>query len=209
MPRTRPRARRTTLGASLAVALSALLAVSTATPAAAAPVFADGFESPPIFNDFTTFIAGQELGPWSVTTGTVDLTRDWQHADGNQSLDLNGYSPGAVARTLPTKLLTTYRVTYALAGNPDSGPIVVTGGVTANGRTVDSFTFDTTGRTPSDMGYVYRTFYFTNILSASTAIQFASTTPNAHGPVIDDVRVESCLLVICTADASAKATRIS
>ncbi|MEE6259081.1 DUF642 domain-containing protein [Plantactinospora sonchi] len=201
MARTRPRTRRTAIGLGLAVTLSTLLAGVPASPAAAAVVFADGFENPVINNDFTTFVEGDQLGPWSVTSGTVDLTRDWQHAEGNQSLDLNGYSPGAVARTLSTRPLTTYRVSYALAGNPDSGPIVATGQVTVNGHTVDSFSFDTTGQTPSDMGYVRRTFYFTNVLSPSTTLRFASTTANAHGPVIDDVRVESCLLVLCPAGA--------
>ena len=201
-------ARRTTIVVSLAAALSALLAVSTAGPAAAATVFTDGFENPVIYNDFTEFTAGQQFGPWTVTTGSVGLTRDWQAAEGTQSLDLNGFSPGAVARALPTSLLTTYRVTYALAGNPDNGPVVTTGRVTANGQTVDSFTFDTTGKTASNMGYVHRTFYFTNVLSASTTLQFASTTAGAFGPVIDDVRVESCLLVLCPA-GNTTATRIS
>ena len=203
MATKRPRAHRTAIGVALAVALSALLTALTASPAAAAPVFADGFESPAITSDFTEYAAGQQFGPWTVTAGTVGLTRDWQAAEGNQSLDLNGFSPGAVARTLPTKLLTTYRVSYALAGNPDNGPLITTGKVTANGQTVDNFSFDTAGHTPSDMGYVYRTFYFTNILSAATVLQFASTTPDAFGPVIDDVRVESCLLIICPAGTAA------
>ncbi|MBM0278238.1 DUF642 domain-containing protein [Micromonospora tarensis] len=196
---TRPGTYRTVIGAALAVALSVVLTALTASPAAAATVFTDGFENPVISGDFTEFAAGQQIGSWTVTTGTVGLTRDWQAAEGDQSLDLNGFSPGAVARTLPTKLLTTYRVSYALAGNPDNGPLIATGRVTANGQTVDSFSFDTTGHTPSDMGYVYRTFYFTNVLSAATVLQFASTTADAFGPVIDDVRVESCLLVICPA----------
>ncbi|GAB3981582.1 DUF642 domain-containing protein [Plantactinospora veratri] len=209
MTSTPARARRTSVGAGLAVALAALLTLLTANPASAAVVFADGFENPVIFNDFTTFAAGQQLGPWTVTSGTVDLTRDWQHAEGNQSLDLNGSGPGAVARSLPTTLLTTYRVRYALAGNPDNGPVVTSGTVTANGQTIDNLTFDTTGQNPSDMGYVYRTVYFTNVLSSSTTLRFASTTPSAYGPVIDAVRVESCLLVVCPASATRTAIRIS
>ncbi|MGI5215229.1 DUF642 domain-containing protein [Plantactinospora sp. CA-290183] len=202
MARMRPGTRRTTTGAALAVALSALLAIMTANPASAATVFADGFENPVVIGDFTEFTAGQQFGPWTVTSGNVGLTRDWQAAEGNQSLDLNGFAPGAVARTLPTKPLTTYRVTYALAGNPDNGPVIATGRVTANGNTVDSFSFDTTGQTPSDMGYVYRTFYVVNVLSSATTLGFASTTTGAFGPVIDDVRVDSCLLVLCPASAS-------
>ncbi|AVT38499.1 DUF642 domain-containing protein [Plantactinospora sp. BB1] len=209
MASTSARARRTSVGASLAAAVATLLAVLIPSPASAAVVFADGFENPVIFNDFTTFAAGEQLGPWTVASGTVDLTRDWQHAEGNQSLDLNGSGPGAVARTLPTTLLTTYRVRYALAGNPDNGPVVTSGTVTANGQTIGNLTFDTTGRNPSDLGYVYRTVYFTNVLSGSTTLRFTSTTPSAYGPVIDAVRVESCLLVVCPASAPRTATLIS
>ncbi|MEV4754836.1 DUF642 domain-containing protein [Micromonospora sp. NPDC049559] len=209
MATTHARTRRTTIGAGLVLTLTALLSVSTASPAAAGgTVFADGFEQPQISTDFVTFGKGQALGPWTVTSGNVDLTSDWQAAEGGQSLDLNGDQPGSVARTVPTSLLTTYRVTYALAGNPDGGAIVTTGTVTANGATVDSFSFDTAGHSPSDMGYVHRTFYFTNLLSASTTLQFGSTTASVWGPVIDGVRVDSCLLVICPSGAG-KSNRLS
>jgi choice-of-anchor C domain-containing protein len=159
--------------------------------------FADSFESPVIHVDFVDYLAGQQVGPWKVVSGSVDLTTDWQHAQGRQSLDLNGSDPGAVSHTVPTTLLTTYRVTYALAANPDAGQAIRTGNVKVNGQLLDSFSFDSTGKTVSTMGWVYRTFYFTNTLAASAELQFASTTPSAWGPVIDDVRVESCLLVLC------------
>jgi choice-of-anchor C domain-containing protein len=198
MPKISARLRRTTLATALLVALSAASGLVSAGPAAAVTTtFADSFESPVIQVDFVDYLAGQQVGAWKVLSGSVDLTTDWQHAQGRQSLDLNGSDPGAVAHTFPTTLLTTYRVTYALAANPDAGQAIRTGNVKVNGQLLDSFSFDRTGKTVSNMGWVYRSFYFTNTLAASAELQFASTTPSAWGPVIDDVRVESCLLVLC------------
>ncbi|AVT28265.1 hypothetical protein C6361_00725 [Plantactinospora sp. BC1] len=94
------------------------------------------------------------------------------------------------------------------AALPSRDDLVPPGRVTI-ASPIGNLTFDTTGRNPSDMGYVYRTVYFTNVLSGSTTLRFTSTTPSAYGPVIDAVRVESCLLVVCPASAPRTATRIS
>src|SRR4051812_23761973 len=102
-----PKLRRTTF----LLALSTLLVALTASPASAAPVFSNGFESPRLSAAFIGYGAGQQFDGWTVTAGSVDLVTYWQDAEGRQSLDLNGGGPGSVARTLPTQLLTTYKVT--------------------------------------------------------------------------------------------------
>ncbi|WBQ03316.1 DUF642 domain-containing protein [Kribbella sp. CA-293567] len=193
-----PKYRRTTL----LVALSTLLVALTATPAAAAPVFANGFEKPVLSVEFASYVAGQQFDGWQVTSGGVDLTTDWTDAEGRQSLDLNGSNDGTVARTLPTQLLTTYKVSFAVAGNPEGAPVVKSGNVAVNGQQVDSFTFSIAGKNNSAMGWTYRSFYFTNLLSSSAVLAFAGTSGSAWGAVIDDVKVESCLLIICPASAS-------
>jgi choice-of-anchor C domain-containing protein len=189
--------RRTTFLLALSTALVAL----TASPASAAPVLTNGFENPVLSVDFQDYVAGQQFGGWTVTAGSVDLTTDWQDAEGRQSLDLNGSSPGAVARTIPTQLLTTYKVTYALAGNSEGPPALKSGRVSVNAQQVDTFTFDVTGKSNANMGWTYRTFYFTNLLSGAATLEFAGTSAQAWGPVIDDVKVESCLLILCPASA--------
>ncbi|ADB30213.1 conserved hypothetical protein [Kribbella flavida DSM 17836] len=153
-------------------------------------------------------MAGQQFGGWTVTSGSVDLTTDWVDAEGRQSLDLNGSGDGAVARSLPAQLLTTYKVTFAVAGNPEGSPTVKSGKATVNGQEVDTFTFSIAGKNNFSMGWVYRSFYFTNLLSASSVLQFAGTSGSAWGAVIDDVKVESCLLILCPASA-ATVNRIS
>lgn len=193
-----PKFRRTTLLLALTTALVAL----TASPAAAAPVFANGFENPPLSVEYYDYVAGQQFDGWTVTAGSVDLTTDWVDAQGVQSLDLNGSEDGAVARTLPAQLLTTYKVTYAVAGNPEGPPVVKSGNVTVNGQQVDTFTFSVAGKNNYTMGWVYRSFYFTNLLSTSTVLQFAGTTGSKWGAVVDDIKIESCLLILCPAAAS-------
>jgi choice-of-anchor C domain-containing protein len=176
------------------------LAIFTATPASAATSFSDGsFESPVVApNTFQTFFAGQSIGPWRVTQGSVDLIGQgfWQAADGVQSLDLDGNEQGAVAQTFSTLPLLKYEVSFKLAGNPQSGPTVKTGQVLVNGQVVKKFSFDITGKTFSNMGYVSQEFTFL-ASGSSTTLEFASTTPGYFGPVIDKVEVESCLVILC------------
>jgi choice-of-anchor C domain-containing protein len=193
-----PKFRRTTL----LLALSTVLIGLTASPASAAPIFASGFEEPVSPPGFTTFSAGEQVGGWSVTAGSVDIVTYWQHAEGQQSLDLNGMVDGSIARTLPAQLLTTYKVTYAVAANTEGPPAIKTGRVTVNGHQVDTIAVTTAGRNNSAMGWVYRSFYFTNLLSNSAVLGFAGTSGTIWGAVIDDVKVESCLLILCPPSAS-------
>ncbi|MFF7191959.1 choice-of-anchor C family protein [Streptomyces sp. NPDC008222] len=186
-------------GAGTAAAAPAKGAVTThrlAAPSLALSRFDDGsFETPTIppatFQEFT---AGQAIGPWQVSNGTVDLIGAgyWQAAEGNQSVDLNGINPGTVSQTFTTVPGTHYTVTYALAGNPAGPPTVKTGKVLVDGQDVQNFSFDVTSKTSTNMGYVYRQVTFV-ATSTSTTLSFASTTPNSSwGPVIDDVTVKPC-----------------
>ncbi len=153
------------------------------------------FEYPiALANSFTTYQAGQYIGPWAVTSGAVDLVDDglWQAAEGNQSLDLNAGDAGAVSQTFTTTPGETYSVTYALAGNPAGGPAVKTGQVLLDGQNIQNFSFDITGKTFTSMGYIKRQVTFV-ATAATTTLAFASTTAaSAYGPVVDDVQVTSC-----------------
>ncbi|WP_392896236.1 choice-of-anchor C family protein [Streptomyces sp. LN699] len=186
---------------TVAALLSAGSGLALAAPAAAAVSrFDDGsFEYPaaPV-NAFTTVGAGQSIGPWKVTGGAVDLIGAgfWQAAEGDQSVDLNGSQPGAIAQTFATTAGQRYTVTYSLAANPEGGPAVKTGRVLLDGQNIQDFSFDSTGRTRPAMGYVTRQVTFV-AGAGSTTIGFASTVAGAYGPVIDDVRVQSCCPCSC------------
>jgi choice-of-anchor C domain-containing protein len=193
-----------TAGITAALVLPALTASAATTPG---PVFRGGFESPAAGGQFQRYAAGSRLGPWTVTAGNVDLstTRLWQVTEGHQNLDLDGDANGAVATTIAARPLTTYRVTFALAGNPAAGPLVKSGEVRVNGKPVQRFTFDTSLTSLSRMGFTTRTVYVFS-LSEQLRLEFASTTqPAGWGPVIDDVRVDSCLVVLCPSTKAARA----
>ncbi|MGW2253119.1 choice-of-anchor C family protein [Kitasatospora sp. NPDC001660] len=191
--------RRTRTAAAVAV----LVAASTAF---AVPAHATGghrsfshfdngsFESPKASaNGFTDLVAGQTVGPWVITAGSVDLIGAgfWQAAEGDQSLDLNGGDSGAIAQTFTTVPGVTYSVTYALAGNPEGGPALRTGRALIDGQDFQNFSFDVTGKTKTAMGYVGRQFSFVAQNSATT-LGFQSTVAGAYGPVLDNIQVKEC-----------------
>lgn len=160
----------------------------------------DTFETPlaPV-GSFSEPSAGQTIGPWTVTPNNVDLNGRgfYQAADGVQSVDLSGNSPGGVARSFDTFAfplpLYTYVITYCLAGNPDGGPPVKTGQILVNGTPVQNFSFDTSGKSRSNMGYLPQSVKFTST-GHSAKVEFRSTTTTVYGPVIDKVAFEKCLL---------------
>ena len=86
------------------VVLSGLIALSLSTAAAAAPVFTDSFENPPLGSaPFQTFAAGALVGDWTV---------------GGLSVDLVGSGPGAISRSLSTLVPSQeYQLTFQYRGN--------------------------------------------------------------------------------------------
>ncbi|MFE1358797.1 choice-of-anchor C family protein [Streptomyces harbinensis] len=197
------RVSRTFIAAAAAASLllagtGAAVAAPADGTASATPLlsrFDDGsFEYPVVTpGRFVELPAGQTIGPWQITSGSVDLIGAgfWQAAEGDQSVDLSGGTAGTIAQTFTTVPGTTYTVTYALAGNFGGAPTVKTGKVLIDGQNLQDFSFDITGKSATDMGYVYRQFTFVATATATT-LSFVSTTASAHGPVIDDVTVTTC-----------------
>jgi choice-of-anchor C domain-containing protein len=166
-----------------------------AAPPPAAPFANGSFESPPApVNLYTTYSAGQSFGQWTVAAGGVDLIGPgfWQAAAGVQSVDLNAVQPGTVRQTFATTPGHTYTVSYSLAGNPGGAPAVKTGQVLVNGQHLQSFSFDTTGRTRAAMGWVTKKLAFV-AETTETTLTFASTTQGSAGPAIDNVRLHVCV----------------
>lgn len=179
------------------------LAVVAATPAQAVTGISNESFETPVVTPYTlvNLGAGASIGAWTVSQGHVDLMGAgiWQAADGVQSVDLSGSSAplaGGVAQSFHTLPLLTYRVSYKLAGNPTGAPVVKSGRVLANGNVIQNFSFDVTGKTYANMGYVHKvaTFVATGLTST---VEFQSNDNTAYGPVLDDVDVDSCLVVIC------------
>lgn len=193
--------RRRLLATTLTMGVMTGLSVVAAAPAHALADFSNGsFESPVVApNTFQLFSVGEYIGPWKVSQGDVHLIGAgfWEAADGVQSLDLDGSAvQGGVAQEIATVPLVKYKVRFKLAGNPAAGPAIKTGQVLVNGNVLRNFSFDITGKTMADMGYVTKETYFV-ATGLSTTLTFRSTTGTGYGPVIDKVTVKSCLLIIC------------
>jgi choice-of-anchor C domain-containing protein len=74
---------------------------------------------------FATLAAGStQITGWEVFGSTIDyIGTFWEAADGNRSVDLNGNAgPAGIRQTFDTLVGATYRVEFAMAGNPDGLP---------------------------------------------------------------------------------------
>ena len=94
----------------------------------AAPFQNGSFETGPTPGGYVTLTAGDtQITGWTVTGNSVDYIGSyWPAADGSRSLDLSGNAAGGVAQAFDTVAGHTYRVGFALAGNPDCAPTVKT-----------------------------------------------------------------------------------
>ncbi len=180
------------------LAVTAGLVAMSAAPALAATsqTTNGGFETPAIGASpgYQTFPTGSTgITGWTVSSGTVDLVDAslFQPNSGAQSLDLDGTNPGTLAQSVTVQPGMTYHVAFALAGNPNGGPTIKSLTVTFGGQ-AHPYTFDTTGRSPQNMGWTPQGFDVTVPASGSTsALTFASGDPSNSngGPEIDDVSV--------------------
>lgn len=140
----------------------------------------------------TTFVslpAGDtRLSGWSILGAGVDhIGTYWAPASGPGSIDLNGGGPGALTQNLATEPGRGYRLSFALAGNPECGDAMKWVQVSI-GADWYSLGFDTTGRSVSNMGWNTISITF-GATSSSTALTFQSLTAGACGPALDSVSV--------------------
>lgn len=180
------------VGAAASVAMSLGLVAG----AYAAPVVNGSFETGINPGVFTQLLAGNSTGiaSWTVVSGSVDYIGSyWVSSDGNRSLDMTGSNgqPGAVSQTFVTVAGHNYVVTFDLAGNPFCGNPVKNLRVDAGGEPVN-YTFDTTGKTLANMGWITETFEFT-ATGSSTTLTFASLDSGFCGPALDNVVVSDVL----------------
>jgi choice-of-anchor C domain-containing protein len=141
---------------------------------------------------------------WTVYVGTIDwegpppcgwLAAKRINAVGKNSIDLVGQScVGGIQQTFDTTPGTSYRLSFALAGNYGAPPAIKPLAVTVNG-VMTSFLFDTTGKSQFNMGWVRKNIDFVASGSTST-VNFvsdvsASGAPCNAGAVIAHVQVRS------------------
>jgi Ca2+-binding RTX toxin-like protein len=114
----------------------------------------------------------------------------------------------SIAQTFSTIAGQQYLVSFALAGNTYSGTPIRQLGVSAAGQS-EVFSFDTTGFSDDNMGWVNKTWVFTATASTTT-LEFYSLSIEpenaAFGPALDNVSVISLLPSITLAVAPASVT---
>jgi choice-of-anchor C domain-containing protein len=149
------------------------------------------FENPGAGAGVTTlFSVNTSITGWTVVNGSIDyLGSPWQAAEGTSSIDMSGIlTPGILTQNFDTVGGTLYEVIFAMAGNPLGGDKIKDLGVSVANFSKD-FTFDTSGKTITDMGWTNFSFTFlaTDLL---TTLTFTSLENNAFGAALDNVRVD-------------------
>ena len=170
--------------------LALALAAALGGVVQAAPFQNGSFETGPTPGGYVTLSAGDtQITGWTVTGDSVDYIGSyWPAADGSRSLDLSGNAGGGVAQAFDTVAGRTYRVGFALAGNPDCAPTVKTVQVQATGAPSVYYLFDTTNSSLSNMGWAAQTYTFT-ATGPTTTLAFASQDNTGCGPALDNVAV--------------------
>ena len=165
-------------------------ATVTRTPVPRDIVTNGDFEVPSAGAEFVTYRAGQAFGGWVVESGSIDHKGEgyWQAARAKQSVDLNGFEPGAIYQDLPTISGQLYRLRFAVAGNPEHEPDVKRMEVWWGATLVDSLAFDITGHSKTNMGWVYLE-YSVVATEDVTSLRFKSLSDGPSGPTLDDVSV--------------------
>jgi len=138
---------------------------------------------------------------WTVSVGNIDWLGapvpacGWQASNGSASLDLVGSVAGGIggiSQTFDTVPGQSYVLSFDLAGNYGAVPVIKPLAVTINGVTTN-FTFNTTGATATNMGWVTHSIPFT-ATGATSTVNFVSDTSAAGGSLnagaaLDNVRV--------------------
>jgi hypothetical protein len=151
-----------------------------------------GFETPralPPEKGRTLTAGHRALALWRITSGSVNVQGYWPAVEGTHTLDLNGVSAGTIEQTFATIPGQVYQLLFNYANNPDRPAGTATATVTVTGAgTLLSRRIAHTGSTPRDMRY---TPFLGNFVADSTSAtpRFISTTPGAHGIVLEAVSV--------------------
>ena len=170
--------------------------VAAIAPTADASVIINGsFEDGPAIGpaNFLEISPGAtDIVGWVVTRAEIDyLNSDfWQTPDGDRSLDLDG-TPGfgGIAQSFATQIGIDYLVEFDMASNPDGAPTIKEMRVEAASQSQD-FTYDSTGRSRLDMGWVRREWTFTAVDTTTTLEFYSLDTVNGRfGPALDNVSV--------------------
>ena len=133
-------------------------------------------------------------GGWTVVSGSVDWIGNYWPAPspGGGSVDLDGDSVGAISQTLFGLAAGTYKVSFALSGNPDGPPPTKALEVSVTGSAAQDYSYPLVGD-KVNMSYSIESYIFT-WGGGDATLTFASLnapSSNPYGPVIGDVSISA------------------
>lgn len=173
--------------------LAGLLAVLAIGPTARAAPFTNGSFEAGSVNPGGGFVplgggSGAVTG-WTTGGGGIDYIGGyWQPSNGSRSVDLSNLSAGSIFQTFDTVAGQLYTVTFDMAGNTDGGALIKDMTVQATGGLLANFSFDRTGKTHANMGWISLSYSFV-ATGSSTTLTFTSLENNPYGPALDNVAV--------------------
>lgn len=159
------------------------------------------FEQPAIGGSFQNFGTGSTgITGWTVTAGNVDLVHGsyYPASLGDQSIDLNGQEPGAIAQTLATTIGVPVTIRFDMGANPENpGPDIEISRILVSAAG-ESQVFELfIGGDESSPHWTRMSFTFTPI-AATTTLEFASMITGEAGPTLDNVPEPGSLLLVAT-----------
>ncbi len=172
------------------------LIVASAGTAGAQTILNGGFENPVQGGGFGQINAPNAIPGWTIASGSIDLIRSyWTPAEGAQSLDMSGLNAGTIYQDFMISQAGSYNLFFAMAGNPDGGNMVkqlnVSFGLNGILSQTQSFTFDISGKSKTNMGWETKNMLLKVAEGGSYRIQFASGDANAYGPALDNVSISA------------------
>jgi choice-of-anchor C domain-containing protein len=189
-----------------------LLTISGAMPltmALAGSTFASGFQNGGFEDGGYVANGGAPLSFMTLPAGATTITGwvvggegiDWKEtkfltpAEGDKSIDLNHIAPGSIRQTFDTTINDTYVVRFMFAGIPIINATdcpaqyrVKEMTVAATGGATQTYAFDTTGYSLTNMGWRGESYSF-KATGWSTTLTFTSISTTFCGPAIDQVEL--------------------
>jgi choice-of-anchor C domain-containing protein len=125
----------------------------------------------------------------------VDLIRDaWTAQSGYQSIDLNGWGASSIGQSVSLTAGTTYNISFWIAGNTETRFYSTSAVKSMNvyigtDLLAGNVTFDTTGKSASNMGWEQRDFTFLASTTQNYFLNFVSTMDSPMGIALDNVSI--------------------
>jgi len=125
----------------------------------------------------------------------VDLIRDgWTAQSGFQSIDLNGWGASSIGQSVSLSAGTTYNVSFWVAGNTETRWYSTSSVKSMNvfigtDLLAGNVTFDTTGKSGTDMGWEKREYSFVASSTQNYFLNFVSTMDSPMGMALDNVSI--------------------